>query len=67
MNKDERDGKVENLKGRAKEAAGIVSGDEELEKEGAEERAAGEARRSIGEAHRKVGEALEDLGKKIER
>jgi uncharacterized protein YjbJ (UPF0337 family) len=67
MNKDERDGKAENIKGRIKEAAGIVSGDEELEKEGADERAEGDARESMGEARRKLGEAIEDLGKKVRR
>jgi uncharacterized protein YjbJ (UPF0337 family) len=67
MNRDERDGKAENVKGRVKEAAGIVTGDKELEKKGAEERAEGEARRSVGEARRKVGEAIEDFGKKVRR
>jgi uncharacterized protein YjbJ (UPF0337 family) len=67
MNRDERDGKAENVKGRVKEAAGIVSGDEELENKGAAERAEGEARRSVGEARRKVGEAIEDFGKKVRR
>ena len=66
MNRDERKGKAESLKGRVKEAAGIVPGDEELEKEGADERAKGAAREGLGKARRKVGEALEDLGEKIE-
>ena len=65
MNKDERDGEVENLKGRVKEAAGVVTGNRDLEKEGAEERAEGEARKDLGEARRKVGEAIEDFGKDV--
>jgi len=65
MNKDERDGQVESLKGRAKEAAGVVTGNRDLEKEGAEERAEGEARKDLGEARRKVGEAIEDFGKDV--
>jgi uncharacterized protein YjbJ (UPF0337 family) len=65
MNRDEREGKAENLKGRVKEAAGIVSGDEELEKRGADERAGGAAREGLGRARRKLGEALEDLGKDV--
>ena len=67
MNKDERDGQVENLKGRIKEAAGVVSGNRDLEKEGAEERADGEARKDLGEARRKVGEAIEEFGKNVKR
>jgi uncharacterized protein YjbJ (UPF0337 family) len=65
MNEDEVKGKSENLKGRVKEAAGVVSGDPELEKEGADERAEGQAREDLGTARRKVGEAIEDLGKKL--
>ena len=67
MNKDERDGRVEGLKGRLKEAAGIVADNPELEKEGADERAVGEAREDLGKARRKLGEAIEDLGEKIKR
>lgn len=67
MNRDERDGKAENLKGRVKEATGILIDDENLEKEGSRERTEGEARETLGKARRKVGEALEDLGDKIKR
>lgn len=67
MNQDERAGKTENLKGRIKEAAGILIDDENLEKEGSRERTEGEARETIGKARRKVGEALQDLGEKIKR
>jgi uncharacterized protein YjbJ (UPF0337 family) len=65
MNKDEREGKAENLKGRLKEAAGVVTDNPELEKEGADERALGEARQDLGAARRKVGEAIEEMGKKV--
>ena len=40
---------------------------DELEKEGADERAQGEAREAIGKTRRKVGEALEDLGQRVKR
>lgn len=66
MNRDELEGKKENLKGRIKEAAGTLTGNENLESEGADERVEGEAREQIGKATRKVGEAIENLGKKIE-
>jgi uncharacterized protein YjbJ (UPF0337 family) len=67
MNKDEIQGKAENIKGRVKEAAGTLTGNERLESEGASERAEGEVREGAGTARRKIGEAVEDLGKKIKR
>jgi uncharacterized protein YjbJ (UPF0337 family) len=67
MNKDEFEGKKENIKGRVKEAAGTLTGDKELESEGADERASGAVREQLGRARRKVGEAIEDLGKKVKR
>ncbi|HEY3202497.1 MAG TPA: CsbD family protein [Thermoanaerobaculia bacterium] len=67
MNRDERRGKRESLKGRLKEAAGVLTDDKDLEQRGAEERARGETRETLGRARRKAGEAIEDLGKKIKR
>lgn len=67
MNRDEFEGKKENLKGRIKEAAGTLSGDKDLENEGANERAGGALQEGLGQARRKVGEALEDLGKDVKR
>ena len=67
MNKDEREGMAENLKGRVKEAGGIISGNPELEQEGAEERSKGAVQEELGHARRKVGEALEDLGKDVKK
>ena len=67
MNRDELAGKKENLKGRVKEAMGTLTGNKDLESEGASERAGGAAQERIGKATRKMGEAIEDLGKKIKR
>jgi uncharacterized protein YjbJ (UPF0337 family) len=67
MNRDEREGKTENLKGRVKEAAGALLDDDELQKEGAEQRDRGELREDVGTLRRKAGEALEELGEKIKR
>ena len=49
MNSDELKGKAENLKGRAKEAAGTVTGNKRLEGEGLADRAKGAVREKIGE------------------
>ena len=66
-NSDEIEGKKENVKGRIKEAAGTLTGDRDLENEGANERAGGEVQEGFGRARRKVGEAIEDLGKDVKR
>ncbi len=65
MNRDEREGKSENLKGRVKEASGALLDDEKLQKEGADQRAAGELQEDVGKLRRKAGEALEELGDKL--
>ncbi|MEP6995190.1 MAG: CsbD family protein [Acidobacteriota bacterium] len=67
MNKDELEGKKENLRGRVKEAVGALTDNPNLEEEGADERAAGGLQESLGKARRKVGEAISDLGDKIKR
>jgi len=67
MNRDEIEGKKENLKGRIKEAAGTLTGNTELEDEGADQRAGGVLQEGLGRVRRKVGEALEDLGGEIKR
>jgi len=66
-NDDEREGRLQNVKGRVKEAAGILTGNESLEDEGAGDRQAGRTEEAIGRARRKIGEAVEDLGDKIKR
>jgi uncharacterized protein YjbJ (UPF0337 family) len=60
MNKDELKGKLENLKGRAKEALGSLSGDKETQAEGTVERVK-------GAAQEKVGEVKEDISRKTDR
>ena len=66
-NRDEIEGRKENLRGRIKEAAGTLTGDRDLENEGANERAGGAVQEEIGRARRKVGEALEDPGEDVKR
>jgi uncharacterized protein YjbJ (UPF0337 family) len=64
-NKDEAKGKADQLKGRAKQAAGDLTNDEELREEGAADEVAGNVQEGIGTGRRKVGEAIKDLGDKI--
>ena len=59
MNKDELEGKMDNLKGRAKEAAGALTGNKEKQAEGQVERAGGAVREKFGQ----VKEAVKDTTK----
>jgi uncharacterized protein YjbJ (UPF0337 family) len=67
MNKDELDGKAEQLKGKFKQAAGDLADDQRLHDEGVADEAAGEVQEGFGRGRRKVGEAIEDLGEKLKR
>lgn len=49
MNKDELGGKIDNLKGRAKTAAGALTGNKEKEAEGQAERVGGAVREKVGQ------------------
>ncbi|MET0556388.1 MAG: CsbD family protein [Vicinamibacteria bacterium] len=63
----EMSGKLKKLKGRGKEAIGVAVGDEELEIEGANERAEGAAEETVGKVRRKAGELVEDIGAAIKK
>jgi uncharacterized protein YjbJ (UPF0337 family) len=67
MNKDELDGKADQIKGRVKKGIGDLTGDDTLRDEGVTDEAGGEIREGFGKARRKVGEALEDAGEKFKR
>ena len=59
MNKDELGGKLENLKGRTKEAAGALTGNKEKEAEGVVERVAGAVRENVVKAKEEVKRSTE--------
>ena len=61
MNRDEIKGKAEKVKGAAKEKAGDLINDPDLEAEGTLERAGGELREGFGKAKRKVKEGIEEV------
>jgi uncharacterized protein YjbJ (UPF0337 family) len=67
MNRDELDGKKEQIKGKIKQAAGDLADDEQLHDEGVADEAAGNVQEGFGRGRRKVGEAIEDLGDSIKR
>lgn len=64
-NKDEVEGKWEQVKGTVKDKAGEITGDKDLEAEGEVQNAEGEAQESWGEAKRKVGDAVKSVGDAI--
>ena len=67
MNKDELDGKKDQLKGKAKQAVGDLTDNDRLRDEGVADEAAGDVQEGFGRARRKVGDAIEDIGEDIKR
>jgi uncharacterized protein YjbJ (UPF0337 family) len=67
MNRDELEGKKDQMTGKIKQAAGDLTDDERLHDEGVADEAGGNVQEGFGRARRKVGEAIDDLGDKIKR
>lgn len=63
--KQETRGKVKKVKGRVKEAVGIVTGDKALEKEGSRLRAKGAVEETVGKMRRKADELVEGIAEKV--
>lgn len=64
-NKDEREGKADELKGKVKQAVGGLTGNEELKAEGKIDEAVGKAKTAVGGAHKTLGAAIENLGRAV--
>ena len=67
MNRDEAQGKADQIRGKIKQAAGDLTDNDRLHDEGVADEAAGNVEEGFGRGRRKVGEALEDLGDKLKR
>jgi uncharacterized protein YjbJ (UPF0337 family) len=67
MNRDEIDGKTDQLKGKVKQAVGDLTDDEKMHGEGVADEASGDLQEGFGRGRRKVGEAIEDLGDKLKK
>jgi uncharacterized protein YjbJ (UPF0337 family) len=67
MNRDEVDGRADQLKGKVKKAVGDLTDNDRLHDEGVVDEAAGNVQEGFGRGRRKVGEALDDLGDKLKR
>ena len=66
-NKTEAEGKLDEAKGKAKQAVADATGNPRLKDEGQADEAAGKVESAVGHAERKVGEAVENVGKAIKR
>lgn len=67
MNRDELEGKKDQLKGKVKQAAGDLTDNDKLHDEGVADEAAGDVQEGFGRGRRKLGQAIEDLGDSIKR
>ena len=65
MNKDELDGKGDQVKGKVKQAWGDLTDNERVHDEGVADEASGQVQEGFGKARRKVGDALHDVAHKI--
>jgi uncharacterized protein YjbJ (UPF0337 family) len=66
-NRDEMEGKFDQAKGSVKQGLGKLTGDEEMQSEGASDKLKGDVQEGFGGAKRKIGDALEDVGDAVKR
>lgn len=66
-NKNERDGKIDQAKGRAKQAVGDLTGDEKLKAEGEMDEAGGKVEVAVGTVQRKSAAAIEKIKDAVKR
>ena len=66
-NKNERNGKVDEAKGKVKQAVGALTGDDKLKAEGHVDETVGKVEAAIGRTSRKAGEAITSVGKAVKR
>ena len=66
-NKNERDGKIDQVKGKAKQAVGTLTKDPDLKAEGQVDEASGKVQAAVGRLGRTAGDAIEKVGKAVKR
>ena len=59
MNKDQKNGSIEKVTGRAKQALGVVTGNKAKEAEGSLERTGGAIKKAIGELKHSIAKRLD--------
>lgn len=60
-------GQADGIKGRIKEAAGALTDDEDLKREGKRDQAVGSAKDAVDNAAEKVGEGIDAMRKKLDK
>jgi uncharacterized protein YjbJ (UPF0337 family) len=66
-NKNERTGKLDEAKGKVKQAVGTVTGNDKLKAEGHVDETVGKVEVAVGRTSRKAGDAITSLGKAVKR
>jgi uncharacterized protein YjbJ (UPF0337 family) len=66
-NKNERDGKTDQAKGKVKQAVGDLTGNDKLKAEGKIDETVGKAKTAVGDAQKKVGAAIASVGQAVKR
>lgn len=59
-NKQKAGGMMDELKGKAKQVAGDVTGDKSMKAEGMADEAKGEAKQAVADGRKKLGDAIDD-------
>ena len=67
LNKNERQGTVDQAKGKIKQAVGVLTGNDDLKAEGQVDETAGKVEAAVGRTSRKAGEAITRLGNAVKR
>jgi uncharacterized protein YjbJ (UPF0337 family) len=66
-NKNERDGKIDQAKGRVEQAAGDLTGNKKLKAEGQVDEAGGKVEEAVGQLQRKTVAAIGNIGDAVKR
>jgi len=66
-NKNERQGKVDQAKGKVKQAVGTLTGNDDLKAEGQVDEAVGKVESTVGRIGHKTGDAITRAGKAVRR
>ena len=66
-NKNERDGKIDQAKGRVKQAVGDLTGNKKMKAEGQMDEAGGKVEEAVGQLQRKTVAAIEKVSEAVKR
>jgi uncharacterized protein YjbJ (UPF0337 family) len=67
FNKNERNGQVDQLQGKVKQAVGTLTGDDDLKAEGQVDEAVGKVETAVGQTSRKAGDVITRVGDALKK